>query len=163
MALAYLGFGGNVGDVRETFRLAGEKLATLGALRARSSLYETEPVGFADQPRFLNMAVSLDTALPPGALLGALKGIETGLGRTPGAKNGPREIDIDILLYDDATVGTDTLSVPHPRLHERGFALVPLAEIAPDVVHPVFQKTVRELLDALSGTQGIEKVGTLDG
>jgi 2-amino-4-hydroxy-6-hydroxymethyldihydropteridine diphosphokinase len=162
MALAYLGFGGNVGDVRAAFRRAEEKLEALGSIRARSSLYETEPVGVTDQPRFLNMAVSFETALPPAELLKALKKIEAELGRTLGARNGPREIDIDILLYDDAIIGTDALTVPHPRMHERAFALAPLAEIAPDALHPMLRKTTRELLVGLPDTRGVEKIGTLD-
>lgn len=146
MARAYLGLGGNVGDTREYFRRAIEKLSALGTVAAVSSFYETEPWGGVAQANFLNAAVALDTELSPEALLTAIKKIEQELGRTPRERWGPREIDIDILLYGDTILKTDALTVPHPRLPERAFALRPLADIAPNVMHPVLKRTTAELL-----------------
>ncbi len=159
---AYVGLGGNVDDTRAYFASAIEKLKTLGTAEVVSSLYKTEPVGGIAQADFLNAALILETELPPEALLTGIKTIEQEVGRTPSEKNGPREIDIDILLYGDSVIQTAALEIPHPRLAERAFALVPLAEIAPEAVHPLFKKTVRELLAALVDTHGVEKIGTLE-
>lgn len=152
MAKALLSLGSNLGKSRANIRVAIEKLGVLGTVEAVSSLYETEPVGFADQPLFLNCAAMLETALPPEELLAGLKRIETELGRVPGTLNGPRVIDIDMLLYGDAIVESGTLAVPHPRLHTRRFVLEPLAEIAPGVMHPSAGKTAAELLAVLDDT-----------
>jgi GTP cyclohydrolase-4 len=125
-----------------------------------SSVYETEPEGNPNQPNFLNMACQAFTRLAPEALLALAKGIESRMGRR-GGPNDPRPIDIDILLYEDKVIETPGLVIPHPRMTARAFVLVPLAEIAPDVKHPVSGKTIQELLEAIKkGVQGVFKLET---
>ena len=158
MAEAYLALGGNVGDTRSCFHKALELLARLGTVEKVSSLYKTEPVGFADQQWFLNAALVLQTDLPPQELLRKVKAIETELGRSKGVVNGPREIDIDILLYDGAVLKEEGLTIPHPRMHERLFVLAPLSEIAPETMHPVFAKTIRTLLNETTDTHACQKL-----
>jgi 2-amino-4-hydroxy-6-hydroxymethyldihydropteridine diphosphokinase len=121
-----------------------------------SPTYDTEPVGNPDQPRFLNLACQIKTRLSPLELLTLTNGIESKLGRVSGPPDSPRPIDIDILFYGEEVIETTRLTIPHPRLQERGFVLVPLADIAPDLVHPVSGKSIRELLAALQkGVQGV--------
>ena len=120
---------------------------------AASRVFETPPWGFADQPAFLNMAVHARTDLGPESLLGWLKQLEVRLGREPGFRWGPRLIDLDILFYDDLVLDTPKLVIPHKRLHERAFVLVPLADLAPNLVHPVLGKTVRHLLAEVDASQ----------
>jgi 2-amino-4-hydroxy-6-hydroxymethyldihydropteridine diphosphokinase len=139
-----------------TLRTAVQRLEALGGVNAISSLYETEPVGYVAQSRFLNAAVALETALTPADLLRALLGIERDLGRTRSFPNAPRTLDLDLLLVDDVILYTPDLTLPHPRLHERAFVLVPLAEIAPELVHPVSGQTVWEILRALRNRGGVE-------
>ena len=139
MARAYVGLGANLGDREATIRRAVELLADADGIEvlAVSALRETDPVGLEDQPRFLNGAAALETTLRPGGLLEVLLGIERVLGRVrEGVRFGPRTIDLDLLLYDDETVDEPGLTVPHPRLHERRFALEPLAELAPALAIP---------------------------
>lgn len=149
MAIAAIGLGANLGDRAGTLREAVRRLEDLGEIVAVSSLYETAPVGYLDQSPFLNAAVALDTALPAPDLMTALLAIEHGLGRVRTFRNAPRTLDLDLLLYDDLTVDTPELTLPHPRLHERAFVLVPLAEIAPAVVHPRLRQSMIQLQSAL--------------
>jgi 2-amino-4-hydroxy-6-hydroxymethyldihydropteridine diphosphokinase len=131
MPRAYIGLGANLGDAAATIRAAAERLGALGVVRARSSLYRTAAWGVTAQPDFVNAAVVLETELEPHALLRALKGLERELGRVASYRWGPRAIDLDILAYDDLRLAEPDLVIPHARLAERAFALVPLAEIAP--------------------------------
>jgi 2-amino-4-hydroxy-6-hydroxymethyldihydropteridine diphosphokinase len=163
--LVYLSLGSNVGDREAQLRDALARLGALGRVAAVSSLYETEPVEFTDQPWFLNCAVALETCDTPQQLLTAILGIEEKMGRRRVQKKGPRVIDIDILLFDDAIVqdgSTDSegLTIPHPAMQQRRFVLEPLAEIAPEVLHPVLKKTIRELRDALPPGQIVRKPKT---
>ncbi len=156
MATAYIGLGSNLGDRMATLRSAVQRLQTLGRITGVSSLYETEPVGYLEQPAFLNAVVALETALAPVDLLRALLGIERELGRTRSFPNAPRALDLDLLLVDDVTLETAELTLPHPRLHDRAFVLVPLADLAPEMVHPASGQTVREMLRALPDQSGVE-------
>lgn len=160
MSIAYLGLGSNVGDRVRCLRDALDLLQTIGDVVRQSSIYETEPVGFTHQPLFLNMAVALETRLDPEILLSYTQTIEHMLGRERTLPNGPRTIDIDILLYGDAVVSSETLIIPHARLHERAFMLVPLAEIASWAIHPVLKKSIAELLDGISDRGGVSLYDT---
>jgi 2-amino-4-hydroxy-6-hydroxymethyldihydropteridine diphosphokinase len=156
MATAYIGLGTNLGDRMATLLMATRRLETLGRIAGVSSLYETEPVGYLEQPSFLNAVVALDTTLTPADLLGALLGIERDLGRMRSFPNAPRTLDLDLLVIDDMIRDTPDLTLPHPRLHERAFVLVPLAEIAPELMLPGTGKTMQELLHALPDQGGVE-------
>lgn len=153
----YLGLGSNMGNRQANLDKALELLSQRMRLGLISSVYDTEPVGNANQPRFLNMVCQAFTTLPPQNLLTVAKAIESKLGRTSQKANMPRPIDIDILFYDNQVIETPELTIPHPRLTERAFVLIPLAEIAPDLVHPVSGKNVKELLKAAEGIQGVFK------
>ena len=126
---------------------------------AVSSFYKTEPVGGVEQDWFVNAAAEIETSLTPRELLNKLLYIEKNLGRVRDEKWGPRVIDLDILLYDDLVMNEEGLSIPHPYLHERGFVLVPLAEIAPKVIHPKFKKSISELMRGIHDNKKIEKIG----
>jgi len=154
-AAVYLALGTNLGDRIANLRAVISALPPFVQLLACSPVYETEPWGFADQPAFLNQAIAGETSLPPEDLLLQLKILETLLGRRSTFRYGPRQIDIDILFYDDLILETPALILPHPRLHERAFVLAPLADIAPDLLHPRLGKSVRELLAEADRT-GVE-------
>ncbi len=156
----HLGWGSNLGDRYAAWARARESLGCGGARVVReSSIWRTEPVGLRDQPWFLNGAVEVESDLTPWQLLRLAKSIEVSLGRLPGPRNAPRPLDIDILLMGETVLRTPDLAIPHPRLHERRFALAPLAEIAPRAVHPVFKLTVRELLRRCPDTSEARSVG----
>ncbi len=145
--IVYLALGSNLGDRRGNLAAAIQRLREKVEIHTLSSLYETEPVGYLDQPRFLNMVCCGKTNLSPEELLGEAKTIEKLIGRQLSFRNGPRPIDIDILLYDDQQVEQEALIIPHPRMQERAFVLVPLAEISPNVIDPLSGKTAQELVD----------------
>jgi 2-amino-4-hydroxy-6-hydroxymethyldihydropteridine diphosphokinase len=158
MARAYIGLGANIGDPPAQIRAAFEALDRIAGARLvrRSSLYRSEPVGFTDQPEFVNAVAEIETTLAPRALLNALLAIERSLGRSRSFANAPRTLDLDLLLYADAVVDEPGLRLPHPRMHERAFVLAPLAEMAPDAAIPGLG-AIAPLLDACAG-QGIEKI-----
>lgn len=152
MSLAAVALGSNLGDREQALSAAIHDLGTLGTVTRVSSFVDTEPVGYLDQPRFLNAAAVLETALAPRDLLHALLRIEQkhGRDRSHGIIKGPRTLDLDLLLYDDVVLTIDELVLPHPEMHCRGFVLQPLAEIAPGWLHPTQQRSIAELLRTLS-------------
>jgi len=155
----YLGLGSNLGNRQENLDTALKLISQRMQVGKVSSIYDTEAVGTVAQPRFLNMACEVFTRLTPEGLLALVKGVEFKMGRH--SRSGePRTIDVDILLYGDTVVKTKELEIPHPKMTERQFVLVPLAEIAPDAVHPVTKKTIKEMNQAVKEVQGVMK---LDG
>lgn len=145
--MLYLLLGANLGDRVTTLRRAVDLIGErVGLVVQASGLYETAPWGVTDQPAFLNQVLAVDTGLTPQAVLTQTQAIEEQLGRVRHEKWGARVIDVDILYYDDLVIQSATLTIPHPFLHERRFTLVPLAEIAPEFLHPVLQKTTHDLL-----------------
>lgn len=158
--LVYLSLGSNVGDRLANLNAAITQLRAFGEVLAVSSFYETEPVEVTGQPWFLNCAVKLDTEKMPKQLMAAILDLEQQMGRRRGPQKGPRIIDIDILLFGTSIIETKGLTVPHPAMHERRFVLEPLAEIAPDLRHPVLKKTILELRDALPPGQAVRKLKT---
>ena len=162
MTTAYLGLGSNVGVRESNLRQALKFLSGHGdAVQEISPVYETNPVGYADQPAFLNCVCRFETELKPKDLLSTVKGIEGLVGRAPTFQNGPREIDIDILFYGDVVVESKVLTIPHVRIAERAFVLVPLADIAPEIVHAGSGQTVAELLNSVDGKEGVRLWGRL--
>jgi 2-amino-4-hydroxy-6-hydroxymethyldihydropteridine diphosphokinase len=153
----YLGLGSNIGDRQENLDRSLEFLSQRLRMGRVSSVFDTEPLGDTDQPRFLNLVCQVFTHLKPAGLLALAKGIEQKLGRT-GKSGAPRPIDIDILLYGDQVLETPDLVIPHPKMTDRAFALIPLAEIAPDLVHPVSGQTIKQLLDDMTEKQGVFKL-----
>lgn len=160
--IVYLSLGSNVGNRGANLKSAVAQLAKIGKVQAVSEFYETEPVEFTRQPWFLNCAVKLDTEKMPKQLLSAVLGIEQQMGRRRTKKKGPRNIDIDILLFGNSVIDTSGLTIPHPAMHERRFVLEPLAEIAPEVRHPVFKRTIRELRDSLPAGQAVRKIRPME-
>jgi 2-amino-4-hydroxy-6-hydroxymethyldihydropteridine diphosphokinase len=157
MITAYLSLGSNLGDRQSNLDQALKMISERMRLGKVSSIYDTEPVGMVNQPRFLNLACEVFTRITPEGLLALLKGIEQKMGRY--SRSGePRIIDIDIVLFGDQAVNIPGLIIPHPKMHERAFVLIPLAEIAPDFVHPVLKKTIKELDKAVKEVQGVMKL-----
>jgi GTP cyclohydrolase-4 len=158
----YLGLGTNMGDrqanLEQALGLIGERLH----IDRVSSVYETEPVGYEDQPSFLNAVCRVTTDIGPLQLLSLVKGIEAGMGRVPNFTNGPRPIDIDIILYGDLVMVDPELTIPHPRMGERAFVLVPLMEIAPDIVHPFSGESIGDMMAKVGGVDGVKKIGRLE-
>ncbi|WP_236022924.1 2-amino-4-hydroxy-6-hydroxymethyldihydropteridine diphosphokinase [Dictyobacter formicarum] len=146
----YLALGSNLGDRQAQLKEALQKLRQVVDIQLVSSVYETEPVGYLDQPRFFNIVCQGYTNLAAQELLQWAKDIERQLGRQTVIRNGPRPVDIDILLYDTLVYTGDNLIIPHPRMHERAFVLVPLVEIAPEVRDPLSGKTAQELLQGIT-------------
>jgi 2-amino-4-hydroxy-6-hydroxymethyldihydropteridine diphosphokinase len=159
MYRVFLGLGSNLGARQDFLNSAAVEIARLpgGRLMWCSSVYETEPYGNTAQGKFLNAAAEIETPLDPAALMGEVKRIEKALGRTVSGRWGPREIDIDILLYDGLVHSGDGLEVPHPGLERRKFVLVPLREIAPDLIHPVNGLTVSEMAAACRDNSRVVK------
>jgi 2-amino-4-hydroxy-6-hydroxymethyldihydropteridine diphosphokinase len=169
MRTAYIGMGANLaswaGTPEATLTAAALRLESLGRLARRSSLYLTEPVGFVEQPRFVNAVAALETDLAPRELLDGLLAIEQEFGRdrAAGFVNGPRTLDLDILLFGDLQVSEPGLEIPHPRLAERAFVLIPLDEIAPEVVVPGFEKSAAQLLGSQVSKARLGVPGFVEG
>ncbi len=153
----FLGLGSNLGDRAANLCIAKEKLSSQGKIVSESPIYVTPPWGFEDQPDFLNQVIQVTTTLEPAPLLDFVKEIEEEMGREATFRYGPRLIDLDILFYGQRVIKEDNLQIPHPRLHERAFVLVPLNDIAPDFVHPVLEKTNHDLLIQVD-TQGMRRL-----
>jgi 2-amino-4-hydroxy-6-hydroxymethyldihydropteridine diphosphokinase len=163
LAIAYLCLGSNLGDREENLRQALALLSPKIYVVKLSAVYETEPVGYEEQPLFLNLVCRIATDLPPDELLHFVKDIETEMGRIPGFPNAPRVMDIDILLYDNTIIETQNLTIPHPRLKDRAFVLIPLTEIAPKLIHPQLGKSIAQLANEIKGRKGVRKCkGGLD-
>lgn len=155
MARVFLGVGTNEGNRLENISRAARALVASGTIRLiqMAAISETAPLGNPDQPTFLNTVVEIETSLPPATLLEQLQHLERSLGRVPSPQRwGPRVIDLDILFYEDQIVQGPRLTIPHPQMHRRRFALEPLAQLAPDFVHPVLKRTISELLNACDQT-----------
>lgn len=161
--VAYIGLGSNLGDRIAYLRSAVNAIQHLGDSISLSSVYESEPFGVGDeqQPTYLNMAVSIQTNLDAEQLLSELMGIERANGRVRMRRNESRTLDIDVLTLGEEVIATTALTVPHPRMHERAFVMLPLAEIAPHSIHPVLQRTMSEIAAGLS-CQGVRRIGSLD-
>ena len=156
METAYIALGSNLpgpaGNPRQTVDGAIEKLSELGRVTARSPYMTTQPEGYADQPDFLNAVVAIETELEPEALMERLLSIESlfGRDRSHGIRNGPRTLDLDLLLHGDRIINTENLRLPHPRMAERSFVLQPLWRIAPDLIHPVLNRSMAQLMQDLA-------------
>lgn len=159
MFITYLLLGSNLGDSKKYLHDASDNIEReIGVITGRSSLYQTASWGKQDQPDFINQVISVDTNLLPKELLNVILEIELELGRQRMEKWGSRTIDIDILLYDNNVVNDPDLTIPHPYLHERRFSLMPLSEIAPEIIHPLYNRSIKELLDNLSDNLLVKKL-----
>ncbi len=154
----YIAMGTNLGNRLANLRAAMKSMPPEITVLAESHVYETPPWGYENQPAFLNMVIKAETGLEPESLLAYLKQLEVELGRKQNFRWGPRLIDLDILFYGDLVIDTPPLVIPHPRLHERAFVLVPLMDVAPDLFHPVFHRSIRDLLAEVN-TEGIIRFG----
>ena len=158
MAIAYLCLGSNLGGREANLRQALTLLSLKVTLDEVSSIFETEPVGYREQPLFLNLVCRISTNLPPEELLRLAKDIETRMGRVPSQQiDAPRPIDIDILFYNNKIIETQDLTIPHPRLKDRAFVLIPLVKIAPNLVHPKLGKSIAQLVKGVKGQKGVRK------
>ena len=157
MTVAYIGLGSNIGDRAANLDKAIHLISQSTPVRVTSSLYQTQPEGYKDQPDFLNSVACVDTDCAAGELLKKLNGIEVQMGRERPFAGAPRVIDLDLLFYDGAIINEPGLEVPHPRLHLRAFVLAPMVEVAPDFIHPVLHKSMRELLAGLTPGYRVEK------
>ncbi len=158
--IAYIGIGSNLGDKLNQCEKAISEILKTGyhKLLAKSSFFKTKPIGYTSQDWFVNGVIKIETDLEAPELLQILKAIESQLGRTETFRWGPRTIDLDILFFDDAEIYTEELRIPHPSIQERQFVLIPLAEIDRYLIHPVFKKTVQELLNNIKEDQEVEKL-----
>jgi len=164
MTRAFIGLGSNLGDRVGNIRKAIERLGSSKDVEVlqRASLYETEPVGVEDQPWFINTVVEIETKLAPYELFKLCRKIETQGGRRHKGRWGPREIDLDLLLFGDVIMDRDELKIPHPQLHQRRFVLVPLCEIEGSLRHPILKKTVKELLTQLKDAKAVKRYDERD-
>jgi 2-amino-4-hydroxy-6-hydroxymethyldihydropteridine diphosphokinase len=158
--IAYIGIGSNIGDKIHQCEKAISEIIKVDShkLLAKSSFFKTQPMGYTSQDWFVNGVIKIETDLEPLDLLRSLKAIEFQMGRLETFRWGPRSIDLDILFFDDREIKTEELQIPHPRLHERQFVLIPLAEINRSLVHPVLKRTVGELLENFKEDQGVEEL-----
>jgi 2-amino-4-hydroxy-6-hydroxymethyldihydropteridine diphosphokinase len=158
--IAYIGIGSNIGDKVQQCEKAVAEILKFDhhKLLAKSSLFKTKPIGYTSQDWFVNGVIKIETDLDPPDLLQVLKAIESRLGRKETLHWGPREIDLDILLFDDKEIQMEELQIPHPLFHKRQFVLIPLAEIDRSLIHPVLKKTVGEILEEIKEDQGVEKL-----
>ncbi len=157
----YLGIGSNLGDRQANMEKALKLLGDMLQVELVSAIYETEPVGYVEQPMFLNAVCRGQTELGPLQLLSLVKGMEASLGRVSSFPNAPRTIDLDIIFYGNMIMQTPELTIPHPRLEERAFVLIPLLEIAPDLSHPVSGESIKDLAARVQGREGVKKIGEL--
>lgn len=158
METAYISIGSNLGDREKYSRQAIEGISEFAKVTAVSAFYETEPVGFEDQPQFINSVAEIETELSPHGLLEKLRSVENKLGRVRETKWGPRTIDLDIIFYGNEVLNDPDLTIPHPEAHKRRFVLEPLEEIAPTFEHPVLKQSITELLASLNDHHKVKKV-----
>ena len=156
----YLGLGSNLGHREHNLRRAIRILRRYVRLRRASSVYETAPWGFGQQPAFLNCVLDVTATVAPSQLLSSVKSLEREMGRQPGLRYGPRLIDVDILFYGGQIIEYPELHIPHPRLHQRAFVLVPLAELAPELLHPTSKLTVAQLSVQVTDREGVKPWGS---